>query len=113
VRITQVFGGIPVRDLAPSEAWYARLFGRPPDMRPHDAEVCWRLADSGWIHVVVDPERAGNSLLTVLVDDLQGFLAGIDDRGFEPELQEIRGKAHAATFTDPDGNRITVGQPTG
>lgn len=48
LRVTHVFSGIAVRDFTSAKGWYEQLFGRPPDMLPHDAEAVWNLADGGW-----------------------------------------------------------------
>src|SRR5262245_62940527 len=110
--VTHVFAGIPVTDRDVSAAWYARLVGRPPDLIPNDAEAAWRLTDSGWIYVIVDPDRAGTALSTVLVDDLDTFLAGATERGIETgRIETIPGEARSVYVSDPDGNRLQIGQP--
>jgi hypothetical protein len=47
VAIVHLFAGIPVADYGEAAAWYERLFGRPPDMRPHETEAVWRIAGGG------------------------------------------------------------------
>ncbi len=112
--ITETFAGVAVADFPAPRAWYERLLGRPPDMVPHETEVVWKLTEGGWIYVVGDPERAGGSLVTLLVDDLDRELAGIAERGIEAgPIETIPGKARRANVTDPEGNRITFGQPLG
>ena len=34
--ITLLFAGVPVADYDAARPWYERLFGRAPDMLPHD-----------------------------------------------------------------------------
>jgi predicted enzyme related to lactoylglutathione lyase len=110
--IAEAFAGVAVADFPGLSAWYERLLGREPDMRPHDTEVVWKLTEGGWIYVVEDPDRAGGSLVTLLVDDLDAELAAIAERGIEAGLVEtIPGKARKAEITDPEGNRVTFGQP--
>ena len=109
--IVHVFGGLAVADLVRARAWYERLMGRPPDMRPHEREVVWWLTSSASIYVVVDPRRAGRGLLTVIVEDLDGLMAELAGRGLTPEAREgRRGEQRRAVFTDPDGNRVTFAQ---
>ena len=109
--MNHVFAGVPVTDLQVGLAWWERLLGRPPDMRPNDDEACWQLTESGWIYVVRDADRAGKGLLTVLVDDLDADLAGIAARGIAVgEVTEIPG-VRRTELTDPDGNRVQFGQP--
>jgi len=110
----QLFAGIPVADYKASSAWYERLFGGPPDFRPHDTEAVWRASERGWVYVVADPGRAGHALVTVLVDDLDAHLAEIAERGIAaPAIETIPNAARKATFVDPDGNAITFGETAG
>jgi predicted enzyme related to lactoylglutathione lyase len=107
---TELFAGVPVRDRDAAFAWYERLFGAPPDFRPHDDEAVWRVA-GGWIYVVVDAGRAGNALCTVLVDDLDAHLAALAARGIAVARVETYGSgARKAVVADPDGNEIGFGQ---
>ena len=109
--INVLFAGIPVAELDSAIEWYERLLGGPPDMTPNEIERTWRLTDESWVYVVTDPERAGNALVTVMVDDLDERLAGIKARGIEPdEIREISEKVRKAVFTDPEGNQIGIGQ---
>jgi catechol 2,3-dioxygenase-like lactoylglutathione lyase family enzyme len=105
---------VPVRDLRAASDWYGRLFGRPPDLVPNEREAAWRLTDSGWICIERDPQRAGSALHTVLVADLQGFLAGLARRGVQAgPVQEIGAGVKQAIVRDADGNRLKLGQPPG
>lgn len=107
-----LFGGVPVRDIAAAREWYQGFYGRPPDMVPNEREVCWQLTEGGWVYVVADAERVGNGLLTLLVDDLDAELEQLAERGIEPtSIDEIPGAVRKGEFVDPDGNRITLGQP--
>jgi predicted enzyme related to lactoylglutathione lyase len=110
--IEEVFAGLPVEDLHASVEWYGRLLGREPDFYPNDNEAVWDLGGRGWIYVVVDPERAGRSLLTVLVDDLEEQIEAISGRGLDMgEIDEVPGAVRKSAIEDPDGNRVTFGQP--
>ena len=110
--VTDSFAGVAVADFGAMRDWYERLFGREPDMSPHDREACWQVTDGGWVYVVEDGERVGGSLLTLLVDDLDAELAAIASRGIESApVETIPGKARKATITDPEGNQVSFGQP--
>ena len=109
--IGHVFGGLAVADLAPALNWYERLLGRPPGMRPHAEEATWQLTATASIYVVADPARAGRALLTVIINDLDGFLTGPVGRGLNPDTREgTAGEIRRAVFTDPDGNRLTFAE---
>ncbi|HEX8713944.1 MAG TPA: VOC family protein [Solirubrobacteraceae bacterium] len=111
---THVFAGIPVADRESAVKWYTRFFGGPPDLLPNEREAAWRATETGWVYVIVDRARAGTALHTLLVDELDTFLAGLSERGLQAEPIETLGDAVRRTsLTDPDGNRLQVGEPLG
>jgi hypothetical protein len=92
--------------------WYQRLAGRPPDLIPNEEEAAWQLTETGWLYVIADAARAGSALHTLLVDDLDAFLAGLASRGIAAgPVETIAGAVRHAIVTDPNGNRLNVGQP--
>src|SRR5947209_5792389 len=110
--VTYVFAGIPVADRDAAAGWYERLVGRPPDLIPNDDEAAWRLTETGWIYVIADAARAGSALNTLLVDDLDAFLAGLAERKvMAGPVKTIGDGVRVTVVTDPDGNRLQVGQP--
>ena len=109
--INVLFAGVAVADFDTAVEWYQRLLGSPPDMAPHKTERAWRLTGESWIYVVADPERAGKSLLTVMVDDLDERLTAIVRRGIEVgEVETHGGTTRKVEIVDPEGNRIGFGQ---
>ncbi len=110
--VTHVFAGIPVVDRDTAVGWYERFAGRLPDLIPNEDEAAWQMSETGWIYLIADADRAGSALCTLLVDDLDGFLAGLTERGIAADPVEIIGGNVPHTIvTDPDGNRLKVGQP--
>jgi catechol 2,3-dioxygenase-like lactoylglutathione lyase family enzyme len=104
-----LFAGLAVADFPRALEWYARFFGRDPDVVVHDREVMWRVAGSGWLYVVEDAARAGRGLVAISVSDLVEEVArlaaqGIDDGGIRPEGDA----AQKAVVTDPEGNVIAL-----
>jgi predicted enzyme related to lactoylglutathione lyase len=113
---THLFAGCAVADLAAALPFYEAVFGRPADLEPHDGERCWRLEGSGgglWINVLVDAARAGGSNNTVLVADLDWWLAGWSARGVAVASIEAVGGGRKATLVDPDGNALGFAQVPG
>ncbi len=108
--IRAAFAALPVAHLGPALAWYERLMGRPPDMVPNASEACWKVAEAGWIYVIEDADRAGGALITLVVDDLDPYLAEFAERGLEAELEEGPG-VRKALLRDPEGNTVAYGQP--
>jgi predicted enzyme related to lactoylglutathione lyase len=110
--ITEVFAGVPVRDRDAAIDFYARLLGARPTMLPNDDEATWQLTDGGWLYVLRDAERAGSAVVTVLVDDLDERLATLATRGIEHgPIETVAGSTRKTWISDPDGNRIQLGQP--
>lgn len=110
--IAHVFSSIPVRDRDAAASWYERFFGRPPDLVPNDDEAAWRLTETAWVYVIADAARAGSGLDTLLVDDIDAFLGGLAERGIASGPVTTMAEGVRRTLvTDPDGNRIQVGQP--
>jgi predicted enzyme related to lactoylglutathione lyase len=109
--VSHVFAGIPVADYDAALAWYERLLGRPPDVVVTDKEAMWQVAETGWIYVVGDTNRAGNALLTLLVDNLEDHVAELAERGLATgAIDTVPGVVRKAVMIDPEGNRITFGE---
>jgi catechol 2,3-dioxygenase-like lactoylglutathione lyase family enzyme len=109
---TEVFAGIAVRDRDAAIAFYERLLGAPPTMLPNDDEAAWQLTRGGWLYVLRDADRAGRAVVTLLVDDLDERLAKAAARGIElGPVDIVAGSVRTTWITDPDGNRVQIGQP--
>ena len=104
-----LFAGIRVRELEPAVEWYRLLFGRAPDIVPNDDEVMWRVADSAWLYVVRDPERAGNGVVTICVTNLDETVTDLAGRGIcLGPIHAVGDAARKAKGQDPDGNSVDV-----
>ena len=109
--INQVFAGIAVADYDSALAWYKRFFGRSPDVIVTENESMWQVLDTGWIYVVGDTKRAGKALLTLLVDDLEVYVAELGERGLATgAIDTVPGLYRKAVITDPEGNTISLGE---
>lgn len=105
-----LYAGIPVSDYPAALIWYERLFGSPPTFIASDTEAVWELAEHRSVVLEHRPERAGNAVLTIFVDDFDTRLDRITDRGIEPSVRETypNGVRHA-TYHDSEGNEISFG----
>jgi predicted enzyme related to lactoylglutathione lyase len=97
----------------PTEAavpWYERLFGRLADAQPMEGLAEWHVPSGGVVQLVAMAERAGQSLLTLDVDDLEHELCAMRERGLDAGALDDRtsDKVLIATTTDPEGNVITL-----
>jgi hypothetical protein len=109
---TEFFAGIPVADYKSALPWYERLWGKPPDFLPQEGEAVWQVTDHAWLYVVTDAERAGNGLITILVDDLDDLIAQLTDRGIDiGPVEQVGESVPGVRIDDAEGNRITFGQP--
>jgi catechol 2,3-dioxygenase-like lactoylglutathione lyase family enzyme len=106
----ELFAGVAVTDFDRAVAWFERLLGEPPTFEAHETEVVWTLSEGRSIYVELRPERAGYAMVTLFLDDFDGFLASAASRGVEPDTQETYGNGvRKAIFLDPDGNEIGFG----
>lgn len=103
--IQEAFTGVAVADLHSALAWYERLMGRQPDMIPNDNEAVWQLSGKAWLYIIGDAQRAGKTLITFIVDDLDGHVAEFNERGISFEFVEKDSKIYRrVAVTDPEGN---------
>ena len=64
-----LFAGLAVSDFDRAVRWYERLFGEPESFRAHDTEYVWTLAEGRSVYVLLKPEAAGQSMVTMVLDD--------------------------------------------
>jgi catechol 2,3-dioxygenase-like lactoylglutathione lyase family enzyme len=104
-----LFAGIRVRDFRAARDWYDRLLGEPTFF-PHATEAVWTLAEERSVYVVEHANGAGNSVVTIFVDDLDAQMAVIAERGLEPnEVETYSNGVRKALYRDPDGNEFGLG----
>jgi len=108
--ITSVMAVVTVADFDAGLAWYERFLGRPADHRPVDGFAEWRLTDGGVVQLAHDPDRAGGTLLTLGVTDLDGEISRL--AGQEISTGEVVDDviARIASISDPEDNVITLEQ---
>lgn len=103
-----LFAGVPIADIEAAASWYAQLLGRSADVVVTSDEVMWRFADGAWLYIIEDRERAGRTLVTLCVADLDRTLAEINGRGISSGSVEIVGDSgRKSVIIDPDGNSLS------
>jgi predicted enzyme related to lactoylglutathione lyase len=108
VAMEVIFASVPVADLEAATSWYERLFGRAADIVPNENEVMWQVTENGWLYVIRDRQRAGSTVLTISVDDLDRFVGDLRTRGISAGPIEAVGVAgRKANVVDPAGNVIS------
>jgi catechol 2,3-dioxygenase-like lactoylglutathione lyase family enzyme len=104
-----LFAGLRVRDFQAARPWYERLLGEPT-FYPHATEAVWTLAEDRSVYIVEHANGAGNSVVTIFLDDLDGRATEIAARGLEPdELERYPGGVRKLIYRDPDGNELGFG----
>ena len=107
---SDLFAGIRVTDYALALEWYERLFGSGPSFTPTDTEAVWELAQHRYVFIEELPEHAGHARHLVFVDDLDGLVAQIAERGLMPaERETYANGVRKVAYRDPDGNEMGFG----
>lgn len=112
VKITSMVAVVPVEDHSRATRWYARLLGREADLVPVEGVAEWQLADSAWLQVGMDPERAGGTTVILGVNDLQVLQSIMRADADLPlgEIVEYPGVIKMAEILDPEGNKVVFVQ---
>jgi predicted enzyme related to lactoylglutathione lyase len=106
--VNRVLASVAVADVDAALPWYEQLFGRTADALPMDGLAEWHVPSGGVVQLVASAERAGRSLLTLELDDLERELAVMRERGLDVGALDdtTSDKVLIATTTDPKGNAI-------
>jgi catechol 2,3-dioxygenase-like lactoylglutathione lyase family enzyme len=106
----ELFAGVAVSDYPKAVKWFEALLGMPATFEATDTECVWTLSEHRSIYVELRPERAGHAMVTVILDDLDGFVEAAAGRGVHPETQETYDNGmRKATYRDSEGNEIGFG----
>lgn len=106
-----ILAAIAVSDMDRAMAWYQKLIGRAYDERPMKEAAEWRLQSHCGLQLVADKERAGRSMVTIGVADIERLVADIGSRGIEAHATPPgQGPYRLAQVRDPDGNLVTFSQ---
>lgn len=107
--VSNALASIPVRDLAVSKEWYARILG--PGSQPMDEVVEWQLERGGGLQVYVAPERAGYGSCTLVVDDIDRAVEQLRSAGVESPEPSRLDRVDVVMVQDPDGNSLALAVP--
>jgi catechol 2,3-dioxygenase-like lactoylglutathione lyase family enzyme len=101
-----LFAGLRVRDFEAARPWYEQLLGEPTFF-PHATEAVWTLAEGRSVYIVEHADGAGNCVVTILLDDLDAYVAAIAARGLEADEHETYSNGvRKVLYRDPDGNEL-------
>jgi catechol 2,3-dioxygenase-like lactoylglutathione lyase family enzyme len=114
LRVTRALAALAVADIPAAAEWTTRLLGRPADSRPMDSLAEWSFGDHGTLQLVLDPERAGGSRVTLQVHDIAAARRGLAARGIAFSYDDTTSTiVKFGQIVDPDGNAITLVEPIG
>jgi catechol 2,3-dioxygenase-like lactoylglutathione lyase family enzyme len=111
IKADLVLSAVAVADIESAIGWYGKLLGRDYDSRPMKEAAEWTLADGGGIQLVWDRQRAGKSMTTIGVPDIEQLVADLGSRGITTQATPRSSSPfRLAQVTDPDGNLLTFAQ---
>jgi catechol 2,3-dioxygenase-like lactoylglutathione lyase family enzyme len=106
-----ILAGVAVADIEAAIGWYGKLLGRTHDERPMKEAAEWRLATGGSIQLILDKARAGKSMTTIAVSDIDKLVTDLGARGVTTKASAAgSGPYRLAQVQDPDGNLLTFSQ---
>ena len=108
--ITKVYAVVRTAQIGRAHEWYARLFGRASDRHPMEAVHEWYFLNGG-VQLVADAERAGRSMLTVVVGKLDAARSEMQTRDLVLGAAAGGDLASVAEIADLDGNQIIFAEP--
>jgi hypothetical protein len=110
--IRAIYAHLSCVSLANSAAWFAKLFGRPPDARPMAGLVEWHLGHAAGLQLFEDPTNSGHGTLTLLVDGLWDEHERLSAAHLNPGDAEEADTVSLIRLRDPDGNLVVFAEPT-
>ena len=108
--ITNVLAGIAVSDLDEAIPWYERILDRPPDARPMSEVAEWKFESGGWLQVFQDPDRAGQSSVTLVDSSIDQRVSALRAKGIEIGSTTDTDWVRTAIVADGDGNQLVFAQ---
>jgi catechol 2,3-dioxygenase-like lactoylglutathione lyase family enzyme len=99
---------IAVSDYAKARSWYSGLLGREPDLEPIDDVGEWQIAETAWLQLITDSDRAGKTAVRIGVTDLAAQIETLNAAGIatgEPVV--IADMVNVLDVADPDGNEVS------
>jgi len=105
-----VLAGVAVSNLAIATDWYNKLLDCLPDQSPMDTLAEYAFPGGGWLQVYVDDARAGQSSITLAVEDLDVWIVHAGTHGMEASDTQRGDFAKTSVLADPDGNRVVLAQ---
>lgn len=111
LKIDYLYAAVVVTDIDASADFYTKIIGRQPDDRPMPTLVQWRGFSNAGIQLFKDSAKAGNSMMTVVVSDIEKTGLSLKKQGIEIGKVQKGDFGKIAQLSDPDGNVIFFAEP--
>jgi len=111
IAIQGVYASAVVADFEAGLAWYENFMGRPADDKPFPGMAQWRNMGAAGLQLWQDKDRAGKSIMTVVVLDLDTEKARLARVVITLEKEASGDFGKVAEIIDPEGNRIHLAEP--
>ena len=109
--INSVIAVVPVKDHYIAVEWYKKLLGRDADVVPVEGVAEWQLAENAWLQVGTDPEQAGDTTVTIGVNDIDAQCNTLAKANVpHGEVVEYPEIIKMVEVIDPSGNKIVFVQ---
>ena len=107
--IENVIASVAVKDSKAAPVWYAKLFGRPGEMRMPDLAE-WNFPRVGWPQIYQLPERAGHGPFTLALTDIAVEIKKMTAMGLDTSKQSSDAKVKTVMVTNPHRNIIACAE---
>jgi hypothetical protein len=106
-----IFAQLSCSDLGASAGWFSRLFGRGPDAEPMAGLAEWHHGGAAALQLHENAANAGCGVLTLVVDDLDGERARLQEAALGPGPVEEADYTRIVRLRDVDGNLVVLAEP--
>lgn len=111
IAIQGIYASAVVADFAAGLAWYEKFMGRPADDQPFPGMAQWRNMGGAGLQLWEDQARAGQSIMTVVVTNLDIEKTRLSASGLTLTDEHSGDFGKVAQLRDPEGNLLHIAEP--
>jgi hypothetical protein len=106
-----LFAGVAVSDLERAVSWFNRFIGEAESFEPNHTERVRTVSEHRFGYAELQHKHAGHAMVTLFVDDSDGFVDAVAQRGIKPETRESYGTGYEGDVSRPGGQRGHLALP--
>lgn len=106
--IATILANVSCSDLAASEPWYAKLFGKEATRHPMAGLAEWHFTDSAGVQLYEQKDNAGHCTVTLGVLPLEPERKRLLQAGLTPGPIEEAKDLFIMRIRDPDNNLVVL-----